>query len=43
MGRAVPELEVDTSVVPVPGRHPLLVAGQTQTAPAATAAAITEP
>ncbi|WP_342222229.1 LLM class flavin-dependent oxidoreductase [Nocardia farcinica] len=43
VGRAVPELEVGTSVVPVPGRHPLLVAGQAQTAQAATAAAITEP
>ncbi|WP_280192888.1 hypothetical protein [Nocardia farcinica] len=30
----MPELEVGTSVVPVPGRHPLLVAGQAQTAQA---------
>ncbi|MEU4711828.1 TIGR03564 family F420-dependent LLM class oxidoreductase [Nocardia salmonicida] len=36
IGRAVPAIEVGTSVVPVPGRHPLLVAGQAQTAQAAT-------
>ncbi|WP_267468443.1 hypothetical protein [Nocardia farcinica] len=30
----MPELEVGTSVMPAPGRHPLLVAGQTQTAQA---------
>lgn len=36
IGRAVPGIEVGTSVVPVPGRHPLLVASQAQTAQAAT-------
>ncbi|MFF2088126.1 TIGR03564 family F420-dependent LLM class oxidoreductase [Nocardia sp. NPDC058176] len=35
-GRAVPGIEVGSSVVPVPGRHPLLVASQAQTAQAAT-------
>lgn len=35
-GRAVPEIAVGSSVVPVPGRHPLLVASQAQTAQAAT-------
>lgn len=36
VGREVPGIEVGTSVVPVPGRHPLLVASQAQTAQAAT-------
>ncbi|MEV0064649.1 TIGR03564 family F420-dependent LLM class oxidoreductase [Nocardia sp. NPDC050718] len=36
IGREVPGLQVGTSVVPVPGRHPLLVASQAQTAQAAT-------
>ena len=36
IGREVPGIEVGTSVVPVPGRHPLLVASQAQTAQAAT-------
>ncbi|MET9216484.1 MULTISPECIES: TIGR03564 family F420-dependent LLM class oxidoreductase [unclassified Nocardia] len=36
IGREVPGLEVGTSVIPVPGRHPLLVASQAQTAQAAT-------
>ncbi|WP_406273501.1 TIGR03564 family F420-dependent LLM class oxidoreductase [Nocardia sp. NBC_00881] len=36
VGRAVPELEVGTSAVPITARHPLLIAGQAQTAQAAT-------
>ncbi|MFB7333027.1 LLM class F420-dependent oxidoreductase [Streptomyces adustus] len=36
VGRAVPELHVGTSAIPVFGRHPLLVSGQAQTAQAAT-------
>src|SRR5689334_14417396 len=36
VGREVPGLEVGTSAIPVFGRHPLLVAGQAQTAQAAT-------
>ncbi|MGC7093487.1 TIGR03564 family F420-dependent LLM class oxidoreductase [Amycolatopsis lurida] len=36
VGRAVPELSVGVSVVPLAGRHPLLVASQAQTAQAAT-------
>lgn len=36
IGREVPGIEVGTSVIPVPGRHPLLVASQAQTAQAAT-------
>ncbi|MFI9510935.1 TIGR03564 family F420-dependent LLM class oxidoreductase [Nocardia sp. NPDC052566] len=36
VGREVPELEVGTSVVPIAGRHPLLVSSQAQTAQAAT-------
>lgn len=36
VGREVPDLEVGTSAIPVFGRHPLLVAGQAQTAQAAT-------
>ncbi|RJO69206.1 TIGR03564 family F420-dependent LLM class oxidoreductase [Nocardia panacis] len=36
LGREVPELEVGTSVVPIAGRHPLVVAGQAQTAQAAS-------
>ncbi|WP_109529785.1 MULTISPECIES: TIGR03564 family F420-dependent LLM class oxidoreductase [Nocardia] len=35
-GREVPEVEVGTSAVPISARHPLLIAGQTQTAGAAT-------
>ncbi|AXB46455.1 TIGR03564 family F420-dependent LLM class oxidoreductase [Amycolatopsis albispora] len=35
-GRAVPEITVGVSVVPIAGRHPLLVASQAQTAQAAT-------
>ncbi|UGT60789.1 TIGR03564 family F420-dependent LLM class oxidoreductase [Nocardia asteroides] len=35
VGREVPGLEVGTSVVPIIGRHPLLVASQAQTAQAA--------
>ncbi|QIS11060.1 TIGR03564 family F420-dependent LLM class oxidoreductase [Nocardia arthritidis] len=34
VGRELPELEVGTSVVPIGGRHPLVVAGQAQTAQA---------
>ncbi|SHG67942.1 F420-dependent oxidoreductase, MSMEG_4879 family [Jatrophihabitans endophyticus] len=37
VGHAVPGLQVGTSVVPVPHRHPLVVAGQAQTAQAASA------
>ncbi|GAA2196132.1 TIGR03564 family F420-dependent LLM class oxidoreductase [Streptomyces bangladeshensis] len=36
VGREVPGLHVGTSAVPVFGRHPLLLAGQAQTAQAAT-------
>lgn len=36
VGREVPGLQVGTSAIPVFGRHPLLVAGQAQTAQAAT-------
>lgn len=36
VGREVPDLQVGTSAIPVFGRHPLLVAGQAQTAQAAT-------
>ncbi|GAB2765310.1 TIGR03564 family F420-dependent LLM class oxidoreductase [Amycolatopsis magusensis] len=36
VGRAVPEVSVGVSVVPLAGRHPLLVASQAQTAQAAT-------
>ncbi|MFE2531233.1 LLM class F420-dependent oxidoreductase [Streptomyces sp. NPDC059371] len=36
VGRAVPELHVGTSAIPVFGRHPLLVSSQAQTAQAAT-------
>ncbi|MFD7710601.1 TIGR03564 family F420-dependent LLM class oxidoreductase [Streptomyces sp. NPDC059786] len=36
VGREVPGLQVGTSAVPVFGRHPLIVAGQAQTAQAAT-------
>ncbi|MEU2257997.1 TIGR03564 family F420-dependent LLM class oxidoreductase [Nocardia xishanensis] len=35
VGREVPELEVGTSAVPIPARHPLFVASQAQTAQAA--------
>lgn len=37
VGRAVPELEVGSSVVPIFARHPILVASQVQTTQAATA------
>ncbi|TQM26098.1 TIGR03564 family F420-dependent LLM class oxidoreductase [Nocardia bhagyanarayanae] len=54
VGREVPQLEVGTSAVPIPARHPLFVASQAQTAQAAAhgrftlglglgAAAFTEP
>ncbi|MBN6035844.1 TIGR03564 family F420-dependent LLM class oxidoreductase [Amycolatopsis sp. 195334CR] len=36
VGREVPEISVGVSVVPIAGRHPLLVASQAQTAQAAT-------
>ncbi|MFE2298742.1 LLM class F420-dependent oxidoreductase [Streptomyces sp. NPDC059445] len=36
VGRAVPELHVGTSAIPVFGRHPLIVSSQAQTAQAAT-------
>ncbi|WP_141208744.1 TIGR03564 family F420-dependent LLM class oxidoreductase [Streptomyces griseorubiginosus] len=36
VGREVPGLQVGTSAIPVFGRHPLVVAGQAQTAQAAT-------
>ncbi|MGW7545512.1 TIGR03564 family F420-dependent LLM class oxidoreductase [Streptomyces sp. NPDC054770] len=36
VGREVPGVEVGTSAIPIFGRHPLLVAGQAQTAQAAT-------
>ncbi|MCC3333243.1 TIGR03564 family F420-dependent LLM class oxidoreductase [Nocardia abscessus] len=36
VGRAVPELAVGTSAVPITARHPLLISGQAQTAQAAT-------
>ncbi|PXX62437.1 F420-dependent oxidoreductase-like protein [Nocardia tenerifensis] len=36
VGREVPELEVGTSAIPISARHPLLIAGQAQTAQAAT-------
>lgn len=36
VGREVPEISVGVSVVPLAGRHPLLVASQAQTAQAAT-------
>jgi F420-dependent oxidoreductase-like protein len=37
VGRDVPGLQVGTAAIPVFGRHPLIVAGQAQTAQAATA------
>ncbi|MFE9579645.1 TIGR03564 family F420-dependent LLM class oxidoreductase [Nocardia sp. NPDC006044] len=36
VGREVPELELGTSAIPIPARHPLLIASQAQTAQAAT-------
>ncbi|GAA5059276.1 TIGR03564 family F420-dependent LLM class oxidoreductase [Nocardia callitridis] len=36
VGREVPGLEVGTSAIPISARHPLLIAGQAQTAQAAT-------
>ncbi|MEV6322109.1 LLM class flavin-dependent oxidoreductase [Nocardia sp. NPDC051787] len=36
VGRAVPELVVGTSAVPITARHPLLISSQAQTAQAAT-------
>ncbi|MGW1963776.1 LLM class F420-dependent oxidoreductase [Streptomyces sp. NPDC001935] len=36
VGRAVPELHVGTSAIPIFGRHPLIVSSQAQTAQAAT-------
>ncbi|MGW2081061.1 TIGR03564 family F420-dependent LLM class oxidoreductase [Streptomyces sp. NPDC001939] len=36
IGREVPDIQVGSSALPVFGRHPLLVAGQAQTAQAAT-------